>query len=174
MRPVNAKDNPTSLGSSTNPWYKLWTERIEITQGRIVCPATYNNTVSSATNMYVSNSGTISRTTSTSSRTIKHDIKDLSSDDIRADKLYDLDVVQFKYNDGIITDENDSRYRKTLPGFIIENMEEVYPIAVDKPSDNVQEWSWNAQYLIPPMLKLIQDLRKEVDELKEKVNQNGS
>lgn len=163
--------NPTDtgavcLGSSGHQWYQVYSQRLVVTVGRLQCEPSYTNTCSYATNVYVGNTGLFTRTTNTSSRTIKHDIKSLSSEELKAEKLYDLDVVQFKYNEGIITDEEDARYGKDLVGFIIENMNEIYPIAVDKPSDDVKEWSWNAQYLIPPMLKLIQDLRKEVDELK--------
>lgn len=80
--------------------------------------------------------------------------------------MYDVNVYQAKYNKEIITDTNDSRYLKDMPMFIIEDMNEKYPIAVDKPSDDVKEWSWNVQYLIPPMLKLIQNQKKEIDELR--------
>jgi len=150
-----------NLGTTTFPWYQVVTNRLYVTQGRIQCKPIYDNTVSSATNMYVNSSGTISRTTNTSSRTIKHDIKELSNEDLVAENLYDLGVFQFKYNDEIITDMTDVRYGKDLVGFIIEDMNEVYPIAVDKPTDDVKEWTWNAQYLIPPMLKLIQDQHEE-------------
>ena len=61
-------------------------------------------------------------------------------------------------------------YGKDLPGFIIEDLCEKYPIAVDKPSDNVKGWSWNAQYLIPPMLKLIQEQNKRINILERKIN----
>lgn len=138
---------------------------------------TYDGTTSYATNTYVGTTGIFSRTTNTSSRTIKHDIDILKDNTLKADNLYNLPVHQFKYNDGILTDEEDARYHALLPGFIIEEMDEVYPIAVDKPVEDVKQWSWNAQYLIPPMLQLIQDQKKqldkqqaEIDELKELVN----
>lgn len=137
---------------------------------RITCAPTYNNTVSSATNVYVNSSGVFTRTTTTSSRTIKHDIESLINEDIKAENLYNIEVVQFKYNDNIITDMEDARYGKTLPGFIIEDMNNVYPIAVDKPGVDEKEWSWNAQYMIPPMLKLIQDQHKEDIRLDSKID----
>lgn len=148
---------------------------------RIRCQPSYDNTTTYAANLYVGSSGIFSRHYSGSSRTIKTDIKPLMSkpttpiegksidSDISAECLYDVDVIQFKYKDGIITDESDVRVGKNMPGFIIEDLDEKYPISVNKPSDNVKEWSWNYQYLIPPMLKLIQDQKKEIDALK-KVN----
>lgn len=169
MRPYDA--GTTCCGSSGHPWYKTYTQRLEVTEGRIQCLPSYENTVTYNPNLFVGTSGIFSRSTSESSRTIKNNIKNLGVDkSLDANKLYDLDVVQFKYNDGIVTDETDVRYKKNLPGFIIENMDEVYPIAIDKPSDNVRQWSWNEKYLIPPMLKLIQEQKLEIDELKEKAN----
>jgi|GEM_PF-2650591 len=160
FRPPNTSISVV-LGGSGYPFARLYTKGLTISESRIVCKPTYDNTVTYATNMYVASGGTISRTTNTSSRTIKHDIERLSADELKAENLYHLGVVQFRYNDGIITDTEDARYGKTLPGFIIEDMNNVYPIAVDKPGDNVKDWSWNAQYMIPPMLKLIQDQHSE-------------
>ena len=151
-------DNSLRVGESD---YTTNVYNLVALNSRIVCAPTYNNTTTYATNVYVGTTGIFTRTTNTSSRTIKHDIERLVNEDIRAERLYDLDVVQFKYNNNIITDMEDARYGKTLPGFIIEDMDNIYPIAVDKPSDNVKEWSWNAQYLVPPMLKLIQEQHKE-------------
>lgn len=160
-------------GSSTRPWYKTYTNRLEVMAAKPVFEYVGSDgggsTVSYATNMYVGPGGTVSRTTNTSSKTIKHDIKDLQNEDVKAELLYKLPIYQAKYNEDVLGSE-DKRYLKDLPMFIIEEMDEIYPVAVDKPSDNVKDWSWNSQYLIPPMLKLIQEQKKEIDELKEKVS----
>ena len=157
-------------GSSARPWKKIYTEAIEVTANKPIFKYSYDNTVSYATNCHINSEGKLSRTTATSSKTIKHDICSIGQcNQISAEKLYDIDVVQFKYNEGVITDKTDSRYGKDLPGFIIEDLCEKYPIAVDKPSDNVKEWSWNAQYLIPPMLKLIQEQHSEIELLKKEI-----
>jgi hypothetical protein len=138
---------------------------LDVTGARIKCLPVWKNTCTYATNVYVGDTGMFTRTTTTSSRTIKHDIAELSSEELRADRLYSLGVVQFRYNDGIVTDRSDVRYGKALPGFIIEDMNQHYPIAIDKPSGNVAEWSWNEKYLIPPMLKLIQEQHQEDERL---------
>jgi hypothetical protein len=44
---------------------------------------------------------------------------------------------------------------KPVPGFIAEEMQEIYPIAVD--TLNGQPETWNPKYIIPGMLSLIQD-----------------
>lgn len=104
-----------------------------------------------------------------SSRKIKTDITNEYNKDIAPERLYDVDVVQFKYKDGIV-DPEDSRAGIPLLGFIIEDLNEAYPNAVDKenPDDSIN-WGWNSTYIIPPMLKLIQDQKKEIDELREEI-----
>ena len=104
-----------------------------------------------------------------SSRKIKTDITNEYNKDIAPERLYDVDVVQFKYKNGIV-DPEDSRAGIPLLGFIIEDLNEVYPNAVDKenPDDSIN-WGWNSTYIIPPMLKLIQDQKKEIDELREEI-----
>lgn len=108
-----------------------------------------------AANMYVGSSGRIWKRASSSSRQIKHDIRTLENEDIAAERLLDINVVQFKYNDGVIS-SSDQRYGIDLPGFVIEDLDEKYPICIDKLGENKKEWSWNAQYLIPGMLRLEQ------------------
>lgn len=125
----------------------------------------YNNTVSYATNMYINSSGILHRTTNTSSRRYKHDIQSVKSKELDPRHLYDIEVMQFKYNKDVITNTEDCRYGKDLIGFISEQVKEHYPIAVDMNEDGECE-AWNAQYMIPPMLALIQDLHKEVEQLK--------
>lgn len=170
LRP-DTSDGDIGCGSNSYPWMKVFTNALEIFQSRIQCQPSYDNTVTYATNLFVGSTGIFSRSTNTSSRTIKHDIKEIENKELNADKLYDVGVYQFKYNDGIITDENDARYQKDLVGFIIEDLNEKYPIAVDKPSEDVKEWSWNAQYLIPPMLKLIQEQKRHIDDLEKRVSE---
>ena len=156
-------------GSETRPWYNTFTENLEVTKGKpkfaYIGSKGGGSTVSYATNMYVGSVGTVSRTTNTSSKTIKHDITELKGDAIKAENLYDVKVYQAKYNEDILSDD-DPRYLKDLPMFIIEDLDQSYPVAVDKPSENVKEWSWNAQYIIPPMLKLIQMQHAEIEAIK--------
>lgn len=167
FRPQNDGTSFAVLGSSTNKWYKTYTERLEVTTERIVCKPTVETTTTYAANVYVGTTGIFTKyKASTSSKYIKHDIKELQDETINAERLYDVDVVQFKYNEGELPN-GDQRYLKDLPGFIIENMAEVYPIAVDKQTEESKGWSWNDHYIIPPMLKLIQN-QHQVDILHEK------
>lgn len=128
---------------------------------------TYNDTVDYSTNMYIGTSGIIHRTTKTSSREVKHDIKPIENADILPEKLYDVDVIQFIYNEGQLG-HSSKRYGKELPGFIVEDLVEKYPIAVDIDEEG-KPFQWNEQYLIPPMLALIQQQKKSIDSLESRV-----
>lgn len=139
----------------------------DINVGEIKSATTYSDTVSYQTNMYVGTSGILHRTTNTSSREIKHDIAPLADTLLDADKLYNAEVVQFKYNDDILP-STDMRYDMLLPGFIVEDLINVYPAAVDI-DENGKPFQWNAQYLLPPMLKLIQNQKKEINELESRI-----
>lgn len=91
----------------------------------------YNDTVSYATNMYIGTSGIMHRTTNTSTRAVKDDIMPVQDEILNPQRLYDAEVVQFKYKENILP-PTDMRYRQNLIGFIVDDLEEVYPIAVDK------------------------------------------
>lgn len=101
-----------------------------------------------------------------SSRTFKHDIKPVENDELNPERLYNVEVVQFKYNDDYL-DENDQRYGVDCIGFIAEQVNEVYPIAADCETGSPR--NWEMRYIIPPMLALIQQQKKEIDKLKEQV-----
>ena len=139
-----------------------------INVGKITSSYTYGDTVDYSTNMYVGTSGILHRTTKTSSRTVKHDIKPIENTDILPEKLYDVDVIQFVYNEGQLG-HSSKRYGKELPGFIVEDLVEKYPIAVDIDEED-KPFQWNEQYLIPPMLALIQKQKKKLDELESRIN----
>ena len=139
-----------------------------INVGKITSSYTYGDTVDYSTNMYVGTSGILHRTTKTSSRTVKHDIKPIENSDILPEKLYDVDVIQFVYNEGQLG-HSSKRYGKELPGFIVEDLVEKYPIAVDIDEED-KPFQWNEQYLIPPMLSLIQKQKKKLDELESRIN----
>ena len=104
--------------------------------------------------------------TGSSSRKIKHAIKPVTDNFLDPHKLYNAEVVQFIYNLDYLN-KNDVRYDMPVVGFIAEDLYKVYPVAVDlergKPHD------WNERYIIPPMLALIQEQKKEIDHLTNRV-----
>lgn len=137
-----------------------WLIRME-SDGYARIPEAYDKTTGNAPNMNINQWGSLMRNGSSSKR-YKKDIEDIKG----ADALYDVKVRQFKYREDYL-DSEDRRYDKILCGFIVEELEDVYPIAVDYMDEQPEDW--NFRFLIPPMLKLIQDQKKEIDNLKERI-----
>lgn len=104
---------------------------------------------------------------SSSSKRYKHSIMPISSNELDPHKLYNIEVVQFVYNDDHV-DNTDQRFRKNIPGFIAEDVYKHYPIAVDLKDERPE--NWNHRYILPPMLKLIQEQHQEIEELKTKIS----
>ena len=135
-----------------------------------------------ANKLYVSNAGNISGDpnarlaatspyqlgySSGSSMWYKHDIKPVENEDLDPHHLYDIKIYQFKYNDDYLN-ENDQRYGIDCIGFIAEQVNAVYPIAADRETGKPR--NWEMRYIIPPMLALIQEHKKEIDALKERID----
>ena len=142
-----------------------------------------NNTTTLAANVCI-NSYLMKSTAS--SKRYKHDIKPITAEpelntvqtmaveaieapenDVSYHGLLDIEVVSYKYNEDYLA-ETDTRYLKNIPGFIAEQVEEAYPIAVDYTEDddgNEIPEDWNPRFIIPGMLALIQELYKKVEAL---------
>lgn len=102
-------------------------------------------------------------TASSSSKRYKYHVAMLK--DTEAEKLLDIPVVWFKYKEGYLAKE-DRFVDKPLPGFYAEDVYRAFPeCAMQNPDTSVEDWNYRT--LIPPMLKLIQNLYKEVKILKE-------
>lgn len=127
----------------------------------------------SAANAYISadGNGVLAKTSKTSSRRFKDSITTDLDEELNPEHLYDVDVVQFKYKTDYFTNTDDIRYRKNLIGLIAENVYDNYKIAadwhVDEESGKVLVDAWNEQYIVPAMLKLIQEQHKEIEKLKQ-------
>lgn len=103
--------------------------------------------------------------TSASSIRFKENIVDLADvAELDPKKLLTLPVRAFTYKADYLS-ASDDRFGVLLPGFIAEEVDELYPIAADYGQDGPH--SWNERFLIPGMLALIQDLYKEIEQLKE-------
>lgn len=130
----------------------------------------YNNTVTNEPNMYITSTGNFRRTTNTSSQRYKKDIKDLKNKELNPKRLYNLNVKQFKYKEQYQPNEKDCRYNKDLIGFIAEDVAEIYPIATDYNEEGQVE-NWNERYMIPAMLKLIQEQHTEIEQMKKEIKE---
>lgn len=104
---------------------------------------------------------------SSSSKRYKHNITDKIDKDLDAHKLLELPMKQFEWNE-----DHDLQYidmaGQTIPGFIAEDVAEIYPAAVIHDADGNIE-SWDERRIIPGMLALIQEQDKRIRELEAKV-----
>lgn len=100
-----------------------------------------------------------------SSKRWKNSIEDIHDEALDPHHLYDIEVKQFKFNTDYIKSKTDQRYDTLVPGFIAEQIQEVYPIAVDINEEDGQAMDWNMKFIIPPMLALIQELNERVKSL---------
>ena len=108
-----------------------------------------------------------------STRKIKHDITESINENLSPYKFYDLPVVQFKFNNDWL-DETDERYGKDVIGFIAEDLYDIDPIYADVDDDG-NPIDWDMRYIIPAMMYLIQDQHKEIEALKQRLEniENG-
>ena len=168
-------DGTTILGGSGNGWIRVTanTARMESEKGSVVVNAngltlvTGRQTTSHSGNLYISGSGVAYfANEGGSSRKIKKDVKEIEAEKLRPERLYDIEVIQFKYKDELL-DADDENIGKDLPGFIVEELDKIYPAAVQKDDpEESKNWTWSPVRIIPPMLKLIQDQHKELERLK--------
>lgn len=102
-------------------------------------------------------------TTTSSSERYKENITDELDDDLNPEKLYDLPVKQYNYKPEYSDIE---LVAGTQIGIIAEDVEKYYPNALIRNTEGEAE-SWQDRIMIPAMLKLIQQQKKEIDLLKE-------
>ena len=129
--------------------------------GMLTSKYAYNTTTSDGANVVVTSNG-LFRRSSSSSEKYKVDITDNIDETLNPRRLYDLPVKMFKYKDGYLA-KNDRKNGKNVIGFIVEEMEQVYDAAVQY-VEGMPEM-WNANILIPAMLKLIQEQNERIKKL---------
>lgn len=115
---------------------------------------------------WYTNLGTIAYQSSSSKR-YKHDITDNISEELDAHKLYEIKMKQFVFNSDHIPQYTDM-VGKTIPGFIAEDVAEIYPAATTYNANGEIE-SWDERRIIPGMLALIQEQKKQLDEQAERI-----
>lgn len=103
----------------------------------------------------------------TSSIRYKNSIEDINSKSLDPRLLYGVKIRQFKFNKDYISDKNDERYDRLTPGFIAEELEEIYPRAVFH--ENGKAEGWDLTVIVPPMLALIQEQHKDIEQLKSEI-----
>lgn len=158
FRPTNVSaTGNVNLGSSANPFNYVCSNILRTYDTNTTSNGVYARVYSNRIYRY-----------SSSSRRYKENIKPIEAEEIAPEKLYNAEVVQFTYKDGYLIDE-DPRNSKLISGFIVEDLEKVYPIAIDYNDDGDPEM-WNVNIIVPSMLKLIQEQKKEIDDLKTRLD----
>ena len=99
-----------------------------------------------------------------SSRRYKHDIKPLTNANLDPHKLLEIPVRQFAFDK---EHEYGDLPDAAIPGFIAEEVEEIYPVAVTHKAGKVE--SWDEKRIIPGMLALIQEQHKKIEDLEERI-----
>lgn len=100
----------------------------------------------------------------TSSQRYKHDITDITDPKLDPHNLLRLHARQYKYNLDYL-DPEDTRYDEVVCGFVAEEVLKQYPVACEFNAYGMPE-NWDARYIIPPMLALIQEQHGEIEQLK--------
>ena len=120
----------------------------------------YNYSSSGGKQVYVRANGTLYSTSS--SRRYKHDIEPLDINKIN--KLYNLDVVTYKYNLDHFDDMSDPDINKNFIGMIAEDIAEICPtLVVYNTQGQVEMWD---EFQFPAcLLALIQNNHKEISSL---------
>lgn len=95
-----------------------------------------------------------------SSKRYKNHIRNMTREE--AEKILSLPVVWFQYKEGYLQ-KDDPLCGKDIPGFYAENVGKLFPeCAVYDEKGRTEDW--NYRMLVPVMMKLIQNLYKEVRE----------
>jgi hypothetical protein len=119
-----------------------------------------------AANGRIDSDGRVRRTSASSIR-FKENIVNLETvNEMDPHKLLTLPVRAFTFKPDYL-DTSDNRNGASVPGFIAEEVNEHYPAAADYDAEGNPE-NWNERFIIPGMLALIQDLYKEINQLKGK------
>lgn len=114
--------------------------------------------------LYVDQNGLLQ--SSTSSARYKKDISTEFNEDLDPHKLYDLPVKQYQYKD----EHKDKQLVEGMQvGLIAEDVDKYYPNACQYNADGEPE-SWRERIVLPAMLKLIQEQKAEIDELRARLD----
>lgn len=100
-----------------------------------------------------------------SSKRWKTNITSNLSNELTPEKLYELPIVQFEFDED---HKKLSLIDGMQIGFIAEDVDKTYPNACLYDKDG-NPANWNERIMIPAMLKLIQEQKKQIDDLQKRV-----
>lgn len=149
---ANATGN-IDLGSSAYPFYNAYLSH---------CVYYTDPPSGGGTAVYINNNGALVKYSS--DRRLKNSIEAVTSDELNPERLYELPIWQYKYNDDVLEDGDDLKGEIVI-GFMADEVASIYPraCAYDKGGTPT---SWNPNVMIPAMLALIQKQKQEIEELR--------
>lgn len=172
---IIAKDSPTELGNLNfgGKIVAMYVDEVDTlrcssdsTSKFVKSVPTYNRTYDASPNMYITSNGVLGRATSSSQR-YKTDIEDVQDSMLDPYHVLDIPIRQYKYNNDNIPIGKDAD--DTYIGLIAEEVAKAYPAAAEYNEDGQVEM-WNIKVIVPAMLKILQDQQKEIEQLKEQLN----
>lgn len=92
----------------------------------------------------------------------KNNVSEIKDPSIDAHMLYNVKPRQFIYKDDYLP-ITDKRSGKFIPGFIVDELIEDYPISVEY-NENGEPENWGTKFFIAPMLQLIQEHKTKLNE----------
>ena len=152
-RPSSEASGDVDLGSTAYPWYNLYLSH---------CVYYTDPPSGGGTAIYINSNGALVKYSS--DRRLKNSIEAVTNDELNPERLYELPIWQYKYNDDVLEDGDDLK-DKTVIGFMADEVASVYPRACAYDKDGVPT-SWNPNVMIPAMLALIQKQKQEIEELR--------
>ena len=152
-RPSSEASGNVDLGSTAYPWYNLYLSH---------CVYYTDPPSGGGTAVYINSNGALVKYSS--DRRLKNSIEAVTNDELNPERLYELPIWQYKYNDDVLEDGDDLK-DKTVIGFMADEVASVYPRACACDRDGMPT-SWNPNVMIPAMLALIQKQKQEIEELR--------
>ncbi len=128
----------------------------------------YHNVSVSGKPLYINSDGTIGL--SGSSKRFKNSISTTLTEISDPHGLYDIDIVQYKYNDDYFSSPNDDGIGKYFIGFIAEEVAEKFKDGATFDKDNLPD-GWDVRFMFPAALKLIQEQHTEIETIKKQLQQ---
>ena len=152
------RSSTLSLGSASNMFCSLYLA------GGIQSLGTYNATTSSGNSIYITKEGYIRKyVASSSSMSLKNHIKEISYDDAKS--LLNSHIFSFRYNPELYSLDNQEESQKDRYGFILEDLEKTFPMAVEHDEDGLPS-SWCLQVVVPTHLAITKEHEREIKQLK--------
>lgn len=151
------------LGSASNMFQNLYLA------GSIKSLGAWNSSISSGSSVYVNKDGIMRKyVASSSSMSIKNHIKEITYNDAKS--LLNSRIYSFRYNPEMYSLDEISESKKDRYGFILEDLEKTFPMAVEHDKDGLPT-SWCLQIVVPTHLAITKEHEIKITEHEREIEQ---